>query len=81
MKTDAICYYYRCPKTGIEMNFTKTGGYGWGVSFVNLYGHSRRDIRHEDIPWPELSEDEQKEVDANYEKLHKLLREEDERSK
>jgi hypothetical protein len=73
MKTDPVCYYYRCPETGIEMNFTKSGGYGWGVSFVNMNGFSRRDIPYESIPWPKLSDAEQTEVDENYKKLHKLM--------
>ena len=79
MKTDAICYYYRCPKTGIEMNFTKTGGYGWGVSFVNGFdSEAMIDFPMESIPWPLLSKAEQAEVDENYRKLHELMRRDDE---
>lgn len=73
MKTDTVCYYYKCPETGIEIHFTKSGGFGWGVSFVNLNGKSRRDIAHEMIPWPKLSTEEQNIVNLNYERLYRNI--------
>ena len=79
MKTDPVCYYYKCPDTGIEMNFTKSGGFGWGVSFPNASTKEEiiATMRLKNIPWPKLSESEQAEVDENYCKLHDLMGRED----
>lgn len=80
METDMVCYYYRCPDTGIEMNFTKSGGHGWGVSFpnANTKEEIRESLLYKDIPWPKLSDTEQTEVDENYRKLHELMGRDDE---
>ncbi len=77
MKTDMVKYYYKDLETGVEVTFSKTAQWGWAASF-----HTSReemfDILLSDIklPWPELSEEDQKVVDANYDKLYKSLEDE-----
>ena len=77
---DPVCYYYKDPVSGVEMNFTKSGGYGWGVSFPNAYTieEIRESLLLKDIPWPKLSDEDQAEVDENYRKLHELMGRDDE---
>ena len=77
MKTDMVKYYYKDLATGVEVTFTKTPQWGWGVSF-HVSKEEMFDILLSDIklPWPSLSEDEQKVVDANYDKLYKSLEDE-----
>lgn len=36
MKIDPVHYYYRDPITNVEMDFTRSEEYGWGVSFPKL---------------------------------------------
>lgn len=74
MKTDMVKYYYKDLDTGVEVTFSKTDQWGWAASF-----HTSReemfDMLLSDIvlPWPSLSEDEKKVVDANYDKFYKSL--------
>lgn len=79
MKIDMVKYYYKDLDTGVEVTFTKTSQWGWGVSF-HVSKEEMFDILISDIklPWPELSEEEQRVVDANYDKLYKSLEDEDE---
>ena len=77
VKTDMVKYYYKDPATGVEVTFTKASQWGWAVS----YHVSREEmfdmlLSETKLPWPELSEDEQKVVDANYDKLYKSLEDE-----
>ena len=78
MKIDMVKYYYKCPTTGVEMSFSKTDQWGWGVCFTNidpLESICRKDIH---VPWPSLTEEEQKVIDENYKNLYDMIREEDE---
>lgn len=75
MKTDMVHYYYKNLETGVEMSFSKSDQWGWGVHFVNL--HNSLDYKGH-IPWPTLSAEEQAVVDENYRKLYEALEEEDE---
>ena len=76
MKIDPVHYYYKDIETGIEMSFTRLLDFGWTIGYpkstieeaVMYEGH---------IPWPELSEEEQKRVDENYANLKKRLEEND----
>lgn len=77
MKTHPVHYYYRDPETGVEMSFSKTDQWGWGISFHNIDIEETFDYSMDKIPWPELSPEEKAVVDANYENLHKMVREED----
>lgn len=77
-KTHPVQYYYKDTHSGIEMNFTKTEGWGWAVSFpkdVMQFGQASR--LGVVIPWPELSEDEKAVVEENYKKLRELTWEDD----
>ena len=79
MKSNIVKYYYKCPTTGVEMNFTLSGGYGWGISFpLGIDGHRKLRDANIEIPWPELSAEEQAVVNENYEKLYRILEEDDE---
>ena len=77
MKTDMVKYYYKDLDTGVEVTFSKTDQWGWAVRF-HVSREEMFDILLSDIklPWPELSEEEQKVVDANYDKLYKSLEDE-----
>lgn len=67
-----VCYYYKHPITGIGMNFIKNR-YGWCVSFPNADRDVILDINLADIPYPKLTDEEQREVDSNYEQLHERM--------
>lgn len=77
MKTDMVQQYYKCPITGVEMNFRKDAEYGWVVCFPKSSIDEALDYEGA-IPWPYLSEKEQKEVDNNYKELYKMLGKEEE---
>ena len=77
-----VCYYWRDPATGVEMNFTQDENWGWCIGFPNMdFLEDCLDVLLREagveIPWPELSEEEQKKVDANYEKLYEDIRREE----
>ena len=76
MKTDMVKYYYKDLDTGVEVTLSKTAQWGWAASF-HTNEEEMFDILISDIvlPWSELSEEEQKVVDANYDKLYKALEE------
>lgn len=76
MKIDPVRYYYKELETGIEMEFTKCDNFGWGVQFINV-GIETALFYKGHIPWPALSEVEQKVVDANYERLRKAYEEDE----
>lgn len=70
-----VCYYWKEPTTGVELHFTQDSDWGWCIGFPNM------DILSDspdvllkqagiEIPWPELTEEDQKVVDENYRKLH-----------
>lgn len=80
MKASPVHYYYKCPTTGVEMNFSKRVEFGWGVSFPKGIKEYQKlleaDIK---VPWPALSAEEQAVVDENYKQLHEMMgRDEDE---
>ena len=77
VKTDMVKYYYKDLDTGVEMTFTKTSQWGWAVSY-HVSREEMFDMLLSDIvlPWPSLSEEEQRVVDANYDKLYKALEDE-----
>lgn len=78
MKTNMVQYYYKDPETGVEMKFTMESSYGWGVSFPKGFGEYEKLLEADiDIPWPELSAEEQAVVNENYKNLHRMIREED----
>lgn len=70
MKTDMVKYYYKDLDTGLEVTFSKSPQFGWAVSY-HVSREEMFDILLSEIklPWPELSENEQKVVDANYKAL------------
>ena len=74
VKTDMVKYYYKDPDTGVEMTFSKSPQFGWAVQF-HVSREEMFDILLSDIvlPWPELSEDEKKVVDANYKALEERM--------
>jgi hypothetical protein len=74
MKTDMVKYYYKDLDTGVEVTFSKTAQFGWAVAF-HVSKEEVFDMLISDIvlPWPELSEEDQKVVDANYDRLYKSL--------
>lgn len=73
-----VCQYYKCPETGIEMNFTKHREWGWCISFPREQDLEKLDKAFSaKIPWPELSKEEQEVVDANYQKLHEDIEKEE----
>ena len=76
MKVDPVHYYFKCPDTGIEMSFTRLLDFGWTVGFPNL-DFEEAVMYNWCIPWPELSEEEQKRVDENYANLKKRMEESD----
>ncbi len=77
MKNDIVQQYYKDKETGMEMRFTKTDQWGWSVCFPKASIDEALDYEGV-IPWPELSPEEQKEVDNNYKELYKMLGKEDE---
>ena len=76
MRTDPVKYYYKDLATNIEMEFTKSEEWGWAVGFKNCSVDQMLNYRGR-IPWPALSEAEQKIVDANYEMLRKACEEDE----
>ena len=73
MQKHPVRYYYKCPITNVEMNFTNEGSFGWEVSFPKGVKEYRRLLEADiDIPWPTLSEAEKAVVDENYKKLYKM---------
>jgi len=74
MKTDMVKYYYKDLDTGVEVTFSKSPQFGWAVSY-HVSKEEMFDILLSEIklPWPELSEDEQKVVDANYKTLEERI--------
>lgn len=74
MRTDMVKYYYKDLDTGVEVTFSKSPQFGWAVSY-HVSREEMFDILLSDIklPWPELSEDEQKVVDANYKTLEERI--------
>ena len=78
MKTDMVKYYYKDLETGVEVTFYKTDQWGWAVSFHVSKEEGMFDMLLSDIklPWPELSDEDQRVVDANYDKLYKSLEDE-----
>ena len=79
MKTDMVKYYYKDLDTGVEVTFSKTEQWGWAVGFHTKTTDEAVDALLSDIviPWPTLSESEQRVVDANYDKLYKSLEDEE----
>ena len=75
MKTDMVKYYYKDLDTGVEVTFTKTHQWGWAVQF-HVSREEMFDILLSDIklPWPELSEEDQRVVDANYKTLEERMK-------
>ena len=69
-----VKYYYRDPDTGVEVTFTKTPQWGWAVRFhvsrEEMFDMLLSDIK---LPWPELSDEEQRVVDANYKALEERV--------
>lgn len=72
MKSDMVQQYYKCPTTGMEMRFTKTEKWGWSVCFPFASITETLDYEGE-VPFPKLSDSDQKTVDANYQKLHEMM--------
>ena len=74
VKTDMVKYYYKDLDTGVEVTFTKTPQWGWAASY-HVSREEMFDILLSDIklPWPELSEDEKRVVDANYKALEERI--------
>ena len=77
MQKHPVCYYYKDPETGVEMNFRILTEYGWSVSFHQVQPGDAFFFEG-NIPWPELTEAEKLVVDENYKKLYKALEEDDE---
>lgn len=79
MSTDMVKYYYKDQDTGVEVTFSKTPHWGYTVQYhvskEEMFDMLISDIK---LPWPTLSEEEQRVVDANYDKLYKSLEDEDE---
>ena len=70
VKTEMVKYYYKDLDTGVEVTFSKSPQFGWYVQ----YHVSREEmfdilLSETKLPWPELSEEEKKVVDANYKAL------------
>jgi hypothetical protein len=76
MKTDPVHYYFKCSETGVEMSFSRTDDWGWGVSFPQVQQGDAFYFEG-DIPWPELSEEQQEVVDENHRHLNERMREDD----
>lgn len=77
MKTDRVKYYYKDLDTGVEVTFTKTSQWGWAVQFhVSKQKMVDIDTLMSEIklPWPELSEEEQNVVNANYKALEERMK-------
>lgn len=77
MKTDMVKYYYKDLDTGVEVTFSKSPQFGWAVSY-HVSKEEMFDILLSDVvlPWPRLGAEEQRVVDANYDKLYKSLEDE-----
>lgn len=75
MSIDMVKYYYKDPDTGVEVTFSKTEQWGWAVQY-HVSKEEMFDILISDIklPWPELSEEEQRVVDKNYEDLRERMK-------
>lgn len=52
---DPVRYYYKCPKTGVEMDFRKIYPFGWCISFPREEDNDKTLCL--DIPWPSLSDE------------------------
>lgn len=76
MKIHPVRYYYKDSITNMEMEFTKSEEWGWAVGFKNCSVDQMLNYKGH-IPWPALSEDEKKVVDANYERLRKACEEDE----
>ena len=74
MKTDMVKYYYKDPDTGVEVTFSKTAQWGWAVSY-HVSREEMFDILLSEInlPWPELSRDEEEIVSKNYADLRERM--------
>ena len=74
MKTDMVKYYYKDPDTGVEVTFSKTAQWGWAVSY-HVSREEMFDILLSEInlPWPELSRDEEEIVNKNYADLRERM--------
>ena len=74
MKTDMVKYYYKDLDTGVEVTFSKTDQWGWAAAFhvskEEMFDMLLSDI---ELPWPELSEEDQRVVDANYKVLEERI--------
>jgi hypothetical protein len=78
MKTVPVHYYFNCSETGVEMSFSRTDAWGWGVSFpCDMKGHRLVSDHNIKIPWPELSKEQQGIVDENYRHLNERMRGDD----
>jgi hypothetical protein len=77
MQKNPVCYYYKDPGIGVEMNFRILTEYGWSVSFPQEQPGDAFFFEG-NIPWPELTDTEKAVVDENYKKLYKALEEDDE---
>lgn len=76
MKADPVHQYYKDLETGVEMSFSKYPDWGWVVGFHNIDFEGSLDYIGK-IPWSKLSAEEQAVVDENYEKLYKMMEEDD----
>jgi len=76
MSTDMVKYYYKDPDTGVEMSFSKSPTFGWAVGFHTKTTDEAVDALLSDIviPWPTLSESEQRVVNKNYEDLRERMK-------
>ena len=75
MSTDMVKYYYKDPDTGVEVTFSKTVQWGWAIQYhvskEDMFDMIISDIK---LPWPDLSEEEQRVVDKNYEDLRERMK-------
>lgn len=76
MKIDPVKYYYKDLETGVEMEFIKSDMWGYAVSFPHHHYGYLDDFDMGSIPWPELTEEEQKVVENNYQKLYEMMEKE-----
>ena len=69
-----VKYYYKDPDTGVEVTFSKSPQFGWAVSY-HVSREEMFDMLISDIvlPWPELSEDDQRVVNKNYADLRERM--------
>ena len=75
MKIDMVKYYYKDPDTGVEVTFSKTPHWGWAIQYhVSKEEMFDMLISGTKLPWPDLSEEEQRVVDKNYEDLRERMK-------